>query len=188
MVLEIEEPDMSLYPFRRMGAYLLIVVPYAILMAAAFVFLLLEGVGGKAGRKKPASALPALVYLAFYLGMCYFQAYCCRCQECPYVGEKCPAIAGIYPANLLAGFLYGESTAKSERRLRAYATLAGLCWGGIIVFPLYRLAKRNRALAAGYLAAHAVYYSLHGLLICPACAIKDTCPGGTLQRMARFGG
>jgi hypothetical protein len=183
MVLEIKEPDMSCYPYRRKGLYLVIAIPYIAVLASVFLYLLLKKEHGeKAGRR----FVPALVYLSFYLGMCYFQAYCCACQECPYIGEFCPAIAGIYPANILARMKFGDKEqikemAKSERRLQANATLAAICMGGTIVFPLYWLAKRSAFTAAGYLFINAVYYLFHLLGVCPVCAIRDTCPGGQLQ-------
>ena len=183
MVLDIKEPDMSCYPYRRKGLYLLIAIPYVAVLASVFLYLLLRK---EPGRKDGRSLVPAMVYLSFYLGMCYFQAYCCACQECPYIGEFCPAIAGIYPANILARMKYGNREAikemeKSQRRLKRDAALATICWGGIMVFPLHRLAKRSALFAAGYLFVHAVYYLFHGLMICPVCAIRDTCPGGQLQ-------
>jgi hypothetical protein len=124
--------------------------------------------------------------------MCYFQAYCCACQECPYIGEFCPAITGIYPANILARMKYGDKEelrgmVKSERKLETDATLAAICMGGTIVFPLYWLAKRSAFLAAGYIFVSAVYYLFHFLGVCPVCAIRDTCPGGQLQAIVLGG-
>jgi hypothetical protein len=187
VALEIAEPDMSCYPYRRKKSYLAIVLPYVAVLATVFFYLLTtrgprerEASSAGAGRRY----LPALTYLAFYLGMCYFQAYCCACQDCPYIGEFCPALAGIYVANPLARMEYGDKRAvKSERAFKANATAAALCWGGLMLFPLPWLARRNARLAAGYMLVHAVYYLMHGLILCPVCAIRDTCPGGKLQSM-----
>ena len=184
MVLEIKKPDMSCYPFRRKGIYLAIVLPYLAVLISVFFFLLLkkEPIRRAAvGRRSRTRLVPGLVYLSLYLGMCYFQAYCCACQECPYVGEFCPAIAGIYPGNILARVKYGKGIVKSEKRLRANASLASACWGGLMLFPLPWLAKRSVSYAVGYSLVHAVYYLFHGLAVCPVCAIRDTCPGGMLQ-------
>jgi hypothetical protein len=187
VALENAGPDMSCYPFRRKKLYLAIVIPHVAVLAAVFFYLLT----GKDSRKKKASAagagrryLPGLAYLAFYLGMCYFQAYCCACQDCPYIGEFCPALAGIYPANTLARMKYGDKGAvKSEDAFKANATAAAFCWGGMILFPLPWLARRSAILAIAYVLVHAVNYLLHGLILCPVCAIRDTCPGGILQAM-----
>ncbi len=186
MAVETAKPDMSCYPFRRKKLYLAIVIPYAAVLAAAF-FYLLAGKGTwelEASTRKKGRYLPSLTYLAFYLGMCYFQAYCCASQECPYVGEFCPALAGIYPANTLARMKYGdEGAVKSQGAFKANATAAAFCWGGMMLFPLPWLARRSVAVAAAYVLIHAVYYLLHGLTLCPVCAIRHSCPGGMLQAM-----
>lgn len=184
MVLEIKEPDISCYPFRRKGLYFAIVIPYLAVLVSVFFFLL-SGKDPESKRTMIRSA-PALAYLALYLGMCYFQAYCCACQECPYIGEFCPAIAGIYPANILTKIKYGDremirAMDKSEKKLKNQASLTGICWGGIMVLPLPWLTKRSVLLAVAYVLVQAVYYLFQGLMICPVCSIRDTCPGGTLQ-------
>ena len=48
----------------------------------------------------------SLIMVVLYIGTSYFQAYCCVFQDCPYVGEFCPAISGIYLGNVLARRLY----------------------------------------------------------------------------------
>lgn len=187
MEVESAGPDMSCYPFRRKKLYLAMVIPYVAVLAAVFFYLL----AGKGSRGNGTSAartgrryLPGITFLSFYLGMCYFQAYCCACQECPYIGEFCPALAGIYPANILAKMKYGEKGAvRSEEAFKANATAAAFCWGGMMLTPLPRLARRSAKLATAYLLVHAVYYLAHGLVLCPVCAIRDTCPGGKLQAM-----
>lgn len=192
MALQAAKPDMSCYPYSRRKLYLAIVIPYAAVLAAVFLYLL----AAKAPQERDKSAagggrwcLPSLIYLAFYLGMCYFQAYCCACQDCPYIGEFCPALAGIYPANALARRKYGDrGVVKSEEAFKANAAAAAFCWGGMVLFPLPWLARRSAKLAAGYALAHAAYYLLHGLIVCPVCAIRETCPGGMLQSMVLKGG
>jgi len=125
----------------------------------------------------------SLVFLAFYLGVCFFQAYCCYHQDCPYVGGFCPAVIGIIPASLIAKALYnGRPVVKSKRRFDLYATLAVICWIGLIAFPLFWIAKLNVWLAVGYVLAHVVYTVIFGLTVCPACAIRDICPGGQFHK------
>jgi hypothetical protein len=178
--MEIKQPDRSCYPFARRGLYLAIVIPYLAVLVAVLLFLLL----GKTrdGGARRLRLFPAMIFVALYVGLCHFQSYCCACLECPYVGEFCPAIAGIYPANVIAGARYRESgVVRSERKLEEQAALAGACWGAMMLFPLPWLARKRRSYALGYLAAHAVYYMFHGLAICPACSIRESCPGGKLQ-------
>ena len=79
---------------------------------------------------------------------------------------------------------YGKKGAiKSEEAFKANATAAAFCWGGLMLFPLPWLARRSAKLAAAFVFMHAVYYLAHGLVLCPVCAIRDTCPGGMLQSM-----
>ena len=166
------QPDLSCVPFRRKGLYLLLTIPFLLLMAAVFVFLWLY------------SFLAALVLLGFYLAMCYFQAYCCVYQDCPYTGGFCPAIAGIMPASPLAKYIYRRKTIiKSSKIFNRRALLATFCWLGMIVLPLYWLFLKSPVLAGAYGLFHAVYFLIFGLTICPVCAIRNTCPGGKLQRL-----
>ena len=184
MAVETAGPDMSCYPFRRKKLYLAIVIPYIAVLAAAFFYLLARKDPRDTSARTGRRYLPGLTYLSFYLGMCYFQAYCCACQDCPYIGEFCPALAGIYPANTLARMKYGAKGAiKSEEAFKANAAAAAFCWGGLMLFPLPWLARRSAKLAAAFVFMHAVYYLAHGLVLCPVCAIRDTCPGGMLQSM-----
>lgn len=165
-------PDLSCVPFGRQRLYLLWTVPFLLVMAAVFVFLWSH------------SFLLALVLLFFYLAMCGFQAYCCVYQDCPYVGGFCPAIVGILPASFLARFLYRRHpVVKSPETFHRRAMLATLCWLGMIVLPLYWLYLISVGLAVGYVIFHAVYFVVFALTICPVCAIRNTCPGGMLQRL-----
>jgi hypothetical protein len=165
-------PDMSCVPYRRKGTYYLLTVPMLALLVAVFVYLW------------TFSFILALVLLSFYLTMCYFQAYCCVYQECPYVGGFCPAVMGIMPASLLAKWIYGRRPViKSRRSFEIHALIAMVAWAGVIFFPLFWIAKLGLAFAGGYVACHAVYYVLFGLSICPACAIRDICPGGRFQNL-----
>jgi hypothetical protein len=116
--------------------------------------------------------------------MCYFQAYCCAYQKCAYVGRFCPAIAGIIPASYLAKLIYGrKKVVKSKVFFVLHAVLASLSEVGLIMMPLYWIGKLGHAVALGYVACHLIYYLIFGLSICPACAIRKTCPGGKLQSM-----
>ncbi|MFP4446780.1 MAG: hypothetical protein ACLFPD_11110 [Desulfosudaceae bacterium] len=146
--------------------------PFLLVMTAVLIFLW------------SYSFLPALALLFFYLAMCWFQAYCCVYQDCPYVGGFCPAIVGILPASFLARFLYRRRpVVKSPEKFNRRAMLATLCWLGIIGLPLYWLYLNSVVLAAGYVIFHAVYFVVFALTICPVCAIRNTCPGGMLQRL-----
>jgi hypothetical protein len=161
------KPHMSCVPYRRKGLYFVLTIPSLALLIAVFVYLW------------TFSFLLSTVFLSFYFAMCYFQAYCCAYQDCPYVGEFCPAIGGIRPANILAKLIYGKrKIVKSRKRFELHATLASISWLGLIVFPLFWIAKLGVVFAAGYVACHVVYFLIFVLTICPVCAIRNTCPGG----------
>ena len=164
------KPDMSCVPFRRKGLYLALTIPLLALLISVFVYLW------------TISYALALVFVSFYFVMCYFQACCCAYQDCPYVGGFCPALVGIMPASILTKLIYGKGRIpRSKRSFEIHATLAFIGWLGLIVLPLFWIAKHGTCFAVGYAACHAVYYLVFGLTICPACAIRHTCPGGKLQ-------
>ena len=163
-------PDMSCVPYRRKGLYLLLTVPFLALLIAVFVYLW------------TFCFVLSIIFFLSYMAMCYFQAYCCAYQECPYIGGFCPALIGIMPASPMAKLLYGnKEIVKSKRAFETHAIVASIAWLGLIVLPLFWIAKLGLWLVVGYVASHAVYYLIFGLTICPVCAIRNTCPGGKLQ-------
>jgi hypothetical protein len=163
-------PDMSCVPYRRRGLYLTVTVPFFVLLVVVSAYLW------------TFSVALSIVFASFYFAMCYFQAYCCAYQDCPYIGGFCPGIAGIMPASALAKHIYSNrEITRSRRAFQAHVALALAGWLGLIVFPLFWLAKLGVWSAIGYVACHAVYYAVFGLTVCPMCAIRNTCPGGRLQ-------
>jgi hypothetical protein len=164
------KPDMSCVPYKRKGLYLVLTLPFLALLIAVFIYLW------------TFSFIFSMAFLLFFLAMCYFQAYCCACQDCPYIGGFCPAIVGIMPANVLAKLIHGKKKIiKSKKSFERNVTLASLCWLGLIVFPLFWIAKFGALYAGVYVACHVIYYVIFGLTICPVCAIRNSCPGGKLQ-------
>jgi len=164
------KPDLSCVPYRRKGLYFALTIPLLSLLILAFIYLWTFNF-----------VLP-IVFVSFYLAMCYFQIYCCAYQDCPYVGGFCPAIVGIMPSSIMTKFIYGKKNIiKSKKSFEIHATLAFTGWLGLILFPLFWIAKLGILFAVGYAACHAVYYLIFGLTICPACAVRRTCPGGKLQ-------
>ena len=163
--------DMSCVPYQRKWLYLLLTIPFLSLLISVFIYLW------------TFSFILPIVFLLFYLAMCCFQAYCCAYQDCPYVGEFCPAVIGIFPANLITGSLYsGKEIVKSKKTFDLHATLAIVGWLGLVGFPLNWIAKLDPSLAVGYVISHMVYAVVFGLTICPVCAIRDTCPGGKFHK------
>ncbi len=164
------KPDISCVPYSRRGLYFALTIPLAVIVILVFLYLWSIDIWLSFGL------------LTFYLATCYFQSYCCAYQDCPYVGGFCPAIIGIYPANILAKLLYGRKTVtKSKVRFEVYAILATSGWLGVAILPLYWLRQLGLLYAIGYFASHVIYYIIYGLTICPKCAIRETCPGGKFQ-------
>lgn len=158
-------------PYPRKRLYWLLTGPYLAILALVAIYL---------WRFSPW--LTAAV-LFCYLWACFFQAYCCAVQDCPYVGRFCPGIAGIVPASWIAKWQYGgREVVKSETRFTVHAVLAILGWVGWTVLPLRWIAQLSLGLAVGYVVWQFVYVAVFGLTVCPACAIRETCPGGVVQR------
>ena len=124
----------------------------------------------------------SLIMIVLYLATSYFQAYCCVYQDCPYVGQMCPAVSGIYVGNILAQKLYSKDAPKDEKKFHRHKNLGILFWLLMAFFPLYWIYMLDLYYAIFYVIFHLGYYLLFGLTICPSCAIKDTCPGGALQK------
>ena len=165
-------PDMSCVPYRRKGLYLAVTAPFLALLVLVFAYLW------------TFSFILSLVFASFYFAMCYFQAYCCAYQDCPYVGGFCPAIAGIVPASALAKLAYGrKQITRSKRAFEVHAAIAFAAWIGLIAWPLFWLSRLGVWATVGYVVCHALYYTVFGLTICPVCAVRDTCPGGRLQKI-----
>jgi len=165
-------PDMSCYPYRRKGWYLTLTIPFLVLMAAIAVVL---------WRTSPILSFSMLL---LYGITCLGQAYCCAHQDCPYIGGFCPGVIGIMPAAWIAKALYANRPLeRSQDRFNRNVAFAMTGWIGLIVLPLYWLAKLGIGYAVGYVAAHIVYAIIFGLTVCPVCAIRHTCPGGQFHQL-----
>ena len=123
----------------------------------------------------------SVTMIVLYLFTSYFQSYCCVYQDCPYIGEFCPAISGIYVGNILAKRLYSPDTPKSERKFQIYKNMGILFWFLMAFFPLYWVYQLGLYYAISYVVFHLGYYLAFSLTVCPTCAIRETCPGGALQ-------
>jgi len=165
------KPDLSCVPFSRKTLYSILTTPFLVILLLVLIYLW------------TFSCWLSLLFLLLFLAVCYFQTYCCAYQECPYVGQFCPAIVGIMPASFMTKFIYRrKKIVKSKKRYWINIALATMAWLGLVFFPLFWIAKLHDALAWGYIALHLIYYLIFGLTICPVCAIRNTCPGGKLQK------
>ena len=167
----LEKPDMTCVPYARKSAYHFLTIPFMVFLLAVFVYLWTIHLG------------LAFAFLFFYVLACVFQAYCCAYQDCPYIGGWCPAIAGIMPASFIARWLYGKKIKKTEGRFAFYAAIAFCGILGMGLFPLYWLGQTSLWLVVLYLVVHVAYYLPFLMIICPKCAIRNTCPGGRCHQL-----
>lgn len=168
------KPDLACVPYRRRWLYYSLTIPMLALLLLVLIYL---------GTFHPTLSI---VFFLFYLDMSFFQAYCCVYQDCPYVGSFCPAILGIFSANLIAKILYKDrGFHRSKKKFDTYAAIAVVGWLGLIAFPLYWISKIGLPAAIGYVGLHAIYAVTFVLTICPRCAINGTCPGGAVNRFIR---
>ena len=166
-----KRPDMSCVPYCRKRAYFILTVPFLILLILVAVYLW------------SISFALSLIFISLFVMANLFQSYCCAYQDCPYVGGFCPAVAGIMPSGMLARLIRGKTVKNSETLFNLFAAIALLSLLGLIGFPLFWIADLSIPLAIGYFTLNIAYYIAFVLAICPACAIRNTCPGGKLQNM-----
>jgi len=164
-------PDMSCVPYSRRCLYLVLTIPFVLILILIFIYLW------------SFHFVLAIVFISFYITANLFQAYCCAYQACPYIGRFCPAVAGIIPSSLFAGIFYGKTIKRTKARFNLFATIAFFSLLGLAIFPLFWIAKISIKMAICYLIFNALYYVAFFLIICPVCAIRNTCPGGKLQDM-----
>ena len=163
------KPDLSCYPYRRKGVYAVLTVPLLAVLVLVFIYLW------------SFTPILSLALLLLYLATCFFQAYCCAYQDCPYIGGFCPAVTGIMPASWLAKLLYGGKINKSQRLFNLNASIAAAAMLGMIFLPVYWILKLGVWYTVGYVGFLVLYYLVFLLSVCPVCAIRGTCPGGKLQ-------
>lgn len=165
-----EQPDQSCVPYQRRGLYFALTIAHFAVISMVLVYLW------------KISPLLSFALVGLYIATSYFQAYYCVYQDCPYVGGFCPAISGIYPANIIATRLKSTGIEKSDSMFQMYGTFAVISWFTMTFFPLYWLYLGGIEYAFAYFIFYLLYYLAFSLRICPSCAVRNTCPGGSLQR------
>jgi hypothetical protein len=121
------------------------------------------------------SALLMLIWLALYIVTNVFQAGCC--VGCPYRGQYCPALCGVYLGNFLSGILYKDKQFEQaffEHNAKAGETMLFIC----IVFPLYWIFNTGWYLVPVYLLRLGVHFLIFMPTQCEKCGYNTTCPGG----------
>lgn len=157
---------MSCVPYKRTWLYILLTIPLLSIMGFATYVLWTY------------NYIFTIIYVSFFILTNFFQSYCCTYQECSYVGGFCPAVAGIVPASFIAKILVKLKVKRSKIAFEIFAILGSLMLLSLILFPLYWLFIYHIVAFVGYLLIIILYAFAFLITICPACAIRDTCPGG----------
>lgn len=116
-----------------------------------------------------------LTFVLLYVALNVFQAGCCI--GCPYRGKFCPAVFGMYSANVISASFYGRRT-HDPRFFRVNANLAEVSLAATLVFPIYWLAESNWVYAVAFLALAGLHAVTFFPAMCLKCGYNDTCPGG----------
>lgn len=152
-------------PFKKKALYLALTLPIVVVFILIAVYLY------------PLSRPAFVFYVSCFAAVMLFQSYCCAYQDCPYVGKFCPGIGGITVLSSLIALLLRKAK-KSKTLFNVFATLGFLCLIIITVFPVFYLMRTSIIVGIGYIVVSVLYIVLFFRFVCPACAIRDTCPGG----------
>ena len=155
-------------PFKKKILYLLLTIPIITIFIAISIYLWLT------------SLISFIIYCSLFLMVIVSQSYCCAYQNCPYIGKFCPGIGGIIIISSVIAFLW-KKTKKSKILFELFATLGFICLMRITLFPIFYIYKLSVIILIGYLIIAIFYCIAFGGLICPVCAIRDTCPGGKMS-------
>jgi hypothetical protein len=116
-----------------------------------------------------------IIFVALYIITNIFQAGCC--VGCPYQGKYCPALGGVYLANLLSTILY-KSRQFDPKFYKLNATAAEITLIVMAIYPLYWVFKSGWYLVPIYLMLIAAHFILFMPTQCEKCSYNRTCPGG----------
>ncbi len=152
-MIEEKKPDMACVPYGKKPLYFALTIPLMALIILIFIYLW------------SFSFVLSIVFISFYVLACIFQAYCCAYQECPYIGRFCPALAGIFPANVIAKRFFIGRIEKSKAVFGLCATVGSVCLLGSIVFPIFWIAKLSIVMAIAYPVLVVVYVIVFFLTI-----------------------
>ncbi|MEJ2267461.1 MAG: hypothetical protein P8X70_00060 [Nanoarchaeota archaeon] len=120
-----------------------------------------------------------LIYSLFFVITILFQSYNCVHWKCPHVGTACPGVGGFCVlSSPVARGLIKLNIKTNEKTYKILCSVAFFGFLGIIIFPIYFIAKINLFLVGGYLLIIGLYYLGMTFMICPHCGARKNCPGG----------
>ena len=152
-------------PYKRKTIYILLTLPLLVLFATVAVYLW--------GLNTIAFTVYCLLIIIAVLS----QSYCCAYQSCPYIGRFCPGIGGILILSSVIALAL-KNVKRVPFLFNLFMTLAIGCFLGVIIFPMFFIYKEGFLLLTAYTVLSIGYLFLFFRLVCPACATRDTCPGG----------
>lgn len=123
-----------------------------------------------------------IILISLFLVTNLFQAGCC--VGCPYQGEYCPALCGVYLGNLLSGFLYKNRKFNQEffnRNAKGGEFMLLIT----ILFPVYWIYKTSWLLIPVYFLLLFTHFLLFMPTQCEKCSYNTTCPGGKAWLVCR---
>jgi hypothetical protein len=153
--------------------YLLALVPFLVAFLGALALI------------ATISVYWTVALVALYVLGAFFQAGCCI--GCPYRGRYCPALFGIFLANVISARLY-RNREFDQKTFNRNAALAGTVVTVIAVLCSVLLFSIHWALGFGFLALGVIHVVFFFGQICPRCSYNETCPGGQAAIKLRTAG
>ena len=128
------------------------------------------------------SIILAIILVSLFLLTNLFQAGCC--VGCPYQGEYCPALCGVYLGNVLSGILY-KNRKFDQDFFNRNAQVGELLLVLTILFPVYWIIRTNWLLVPVYFLLLIAHFLLFMPTQCENCSYNKTCPGGKAWLVCR---
>ena len=131
--------------------------------------------GGALALVATISVFWTITLFVLYLLGSFFQAGCCI--GCPYRGRYCPALFGIFLANVVSARIY-QDREHDEKFFKRNAALAETVVAIIAILCCVLLFMIHWTLAVVFLTLGTIHLYLFFKHICPKCGYNETCPGG----------
>ena len=155
--------------------YILSMLPLAVLYVATAYLL------------ASCSVYLLIILIALYVITNIFQTGCC--VGCPYRGNYCPALCGVYLGKIFSIILY--KTRRFEPNFfKKNAKAAEITILVMALYPLYWVIKSGWYLVPIYFLLIIAHFLLFMSTQCEKCSYNTTCPGGRAWQRCRkqFGG
>lgn len=142
-------------------------IPFAILFIGSIIIM------------SPICIYMSILWVLIYLVVNIFQATCCI--GCPYRGQYCPAIFGVYLSNYLSALLYRDEI-FDLKLFKQNAIWAEISLITFLIYPVYWLYQANWHYVVAYFGLILLHILLFMPLQCRKCGYRHVCPGGRFMR------